>query len=49
VLLQAADLSVQAFQRVGMLSLQKQQVLLGTLQLVLQVWSRHPDVQLPCQ
>lgn len=45
VLLQAADLGVQALQRAGVFALQKLQILLGALELVLQVGSCHPGMQ----
>lgn len=41
VLLKAADLSVKAFQCVGMVLLQEQQVLLRTVQLILQGHTRR--------
>lgn len=45
VLLQAPDLRVQPLQSAGVFSLEEQQVLLGALELVLQVGGCHPDMQ----
>lgn len=49
VLLQPPDLGMQALERAGMLPLQEQQVLLGTVQLVLQVCGCHADIQVACR
>lgn len=46
VLLQPAYLSVQAFQCVSVVLLQEEQVILGTLQLVLQADRRHSGSRL---
>lgn len=45
MLLQAPDLRVQPLQSAGVFSLEEQQVLLGALELVLQVGGCHPDTQ----
>lgn len=45
VLLQSPDLGVQALECAGVLALQEQDVLLRTVQLVLQVCGCHPGIQ----
>lgn len=48
VLLQPPDLRVQPLERAGVLPLQEQEVLLRTVQLVLQVRGCHADTQMTC-
>lgn len=48
MLLQPPDLSVQPLERAGVLPLKEQEVLLCTVQLVLQVCGCHADIQMTC-
>lgn len=49
VLLQPPDLGMQPLECAGVFSLQEEQVLLRTVQLVLQVCGRHADIQVACR
>lgn len=48
VLLQPPDLGMQPLESAGVLPLKEQEVLLGTVQLVLQVCGCHADIQMTC-
>ena len=48
VLLQPPDLGVQPLEGAGMLPLEEQEVLLGAVQLVLQVCGCHADIRVTC-
>lgn len=49
VLLQPPDLGVQPLEGAGVFPLKEQEVLLGTVQLVLQVCGCHGDIQMTCE
>lgn len=49
VLLQPPDLSVEPLESAGMFPLEEEQVLLRTVQLVLQVCGCHADMQVTCR
>lgn len=49
VLLQPPDLSMEPLECAGMFPLEEEQVLLRTVQLVLQVCGCHADIQVTCR